>query len=200
MEAGDLPAAGGAGGDAAAGGAAARQRAARGGGELGIKHAGVAVVLAGTQLQGGQVLVAAQREALFRAARAAVAQHVAVRQRGLDAVHALAGAQHQAVHHGIGRQHAHVVERIAVRAAPGVAELDAGGGVAGVGAAVDLEDDGDGGGRAAQFVGDLGDETAFALVTKGDTDVGNELAAKGGERHRPEDGGQRTEDRPATSN
>jgi hypothetical protein len=57
-------------------------------------------------------------------------------------------------------------------------ELDAAGGVTGVGAAVDLEDDGDGLGRAAKFVGDLGDEAAFAFVSEGDTDIGDQLAGK----------------------
>jgi hypothetical protein len=50
--------------------------------------------------------------------------------------------------------------------------------VTGVGAAVDLEDDGDGLGRAAKFVGDLGDEAAFAFVSEGDTDIGDQLAGK----------------------
>jgi hypothetical protein len=57
-------------------------------------------------------------------------------------------------------------------------EFDAAGGVAGVGAAVDLEDDGDGARRAAKFVGDFGNETAFALVAERDTDIGDELAGK----------------------
>jgi hypothetical protein len=60
-------------------------------------------------------------------------------------------------------------------------ELDAAGGVAGVGAAVDLEHDRDRDGSAAQFVGDLGDEAALALVAEGDADVGDELAGKGEE-------------------
>ena len=45
-------------------------------------------------------------------------------------------------------------------------ELNASGGVAGVGTTVDLEDDGDGGGRIAEFVRDLGDEAAFAFVAE----------------------------------
>ena len=50
--------------------------------------------------------------------------------------------------------------------------------MAGVGAAVDLEDDGDGVRRAAKFVGDFGNETAFALVAERDADIGDELAGK----------------------
>ena len=43
-------------------------------------------------------------------------------------------------------------------------QFDAAGGVAGVGAAVDLKDDGDRVRSAAKFVGDLRNETAFTLV------------------------------------
>ncbi len=57
-------------------------------------------------------------------------------------------------------------------------QLDAARGVAGVGAAVDLEDDRNGRRGAAEFVGDLGDQATFALITKGDTDIGDELAGK----------------------
>ncbi len=62
-------------------------------------------------------------------------------------------------------------------------ELHAGGGVAGVGAAVDLQDDGDGVGGVRELVHDLGDEAAFALVAEGDADVGDEAAGEGEEGH-----------------
>jgi len=42
-----------------------------------------------------------------------------------------------------------------------------------------LQDDGDGVGRAAKFIGDLGNEAALAFVSEGDTDVGDQLAGKG---------------------
>ena len=55
--------------------------------------------------------------------------------------------------------------------------------MAGVGAAVDLQDGRDGRGGAAQLVHDFGDQASFALVTKGDADIGDELAGKRKERH-----------------
>lgn len=45
-------------------------------------------------------------------------------------------------------------------------ELHAGGGVAGIGAAVDLEDGGDGVGRVSEFFADFRDEAAFAFVAE----------------------------------
>jgi len=51
-------------------------------------------------------------------------------------------------------------------------------GVSGVGAAVDLQHDGDRCARAAQFVGDLRDEAAFALVAEGIPTSAIELAGK----------------------
>lgn len=45
-------------------------------------------------------------------------------------------------------------------------ELDATGGVPGVGTAVDLEDDRDGSAGATEFVGNFGDEAALAFVTE----------------------------------
>jgi hypothetical protein len=62
-------------------------------------------------------------------------------------------------------------------------QLDAAGRVAGVGAAVDLEHDGDRVRGAAQFVGDLGNQAAFAFVAEGNTDVGDELAGEGKQGH-----------------
>jgi hypothetical protein len=62
-------------------------------------------------------------------------------------------------------------------------EFHAAGGVAGVGAAVDLEHHRDRSGSASQLVGDLGNEAALALVAEGDADIGDELAGKGEERH-----------------
>ncbi len=62
-------------------------------------------------------------------------------------------------------------------------ELDAAGGVAGVGTAVDLEHDGNGSGGAAEFVGDLGYQAAFTFVAEGNADICDQLAGKGSERH-----------------
>jgi len=57
-------------------------------------------------------------------------------------------------------------------------EFDATGGVTGVGAAVDLEDDGDGVRRTTKFVGDFGNEPAFTFVAERNPDIGDELARK----------------------
>jgi len=64
-------------------------------------------------------------------------------------------------------------------------ELDAAGGVAGVGAAVDLQHDRDGlaAGGGAEFLDDFGDEAAFAFVAEADADVCDELAGDGCEGH-----------------
>lgn len=62
-------------------------------------------------------------------------------------------------------------------------ELNAGGGVAGVGAAVDLEHGGDGVGRSGELGGDLRDKAAFAFVAEGNADIGDEAAGKGEEGH-----------------
>ena len=62
-------------------------------------------------------------------------------------------------------------------------EFNAGGGVAGVGAAVDLQDDGDRVGGAGELMHDLGNEAAFALVAEGDADIGDEAASEREERH-----------------
>ena len=57
-------------------------------------------------------------------------------------------------------------------------ELQAGGGVARVGAAVDLDHDRDGRAGQAKLLGDFGDEPAFAFVAEADAHVGDELAAE----------------------
>jgi hypothetical protein len=62
-------------------------------------------------------------------------------------------------------------------------ELDAACGVAGVGAAVDLQDDRNSGFGPAKFVRDLRDETALAFVAERNADVCDELAGKRNERH-----------------
>ena len=60
-------------------------------------------------------------------------------------------------------------------------ELDAAGGVAGVGAAVDLQHHRDGlaARRGAKFLDHLGDEAALTFVAEADTDVGDDLAGDG---------------------
>lgn len=62
-------------------------------------------------------------------------------------------------------------------------ELDAAGGVAGVGASVDLQYHRHGlaAGGGAQFLDHLGDEAAFTFVAEADADVGDELAGDGSE-------------------
>src|SRR5664280_3446400 len=62
-------------------------------------------------------------------------------------------------------------------------QLDAAGRVTGVGAAVDLEDDGNGVGGIAQFFGDFGNEPAFALIAEADANVGDDLAAEWSKGH-----------------
>gem|GEM_PF-6887514 len=64
------------------------------------------------------------------------------------------------------------------------AQLDSARGMAGVGAAVDLEDDRDGRFRAAEFFGHLGNQAALAFVAEGNADIGDELAGERGERHK----------------
>ena len=69
-------------------------------------------------------------------------------------------------------------------------ELDAAGGVAGVGAAVDLEDDGHRGGGSPQFLCHLGNKPAFAFIAEADADIGDDLAAERSKGHGSE-GSQR---------
>jgi len=79
-------------------------------------------------------------------------------------------------------------------------ELQAGDGVAGVGAAVDLEDGADDVATAReglQFADDLRDEASLAFVSHADADVGDEVALKGGECHVQERRGGRA--RPSAS-
>ena len=65
-------------------------------------------------------------------------------------------------------------------------ELDAGHGVAGVGAAVDFHDRSHGvfaAGELTQFVDNLQDDAALAFVAGGDAGIGNELALEWSKQH-----------------
>lgn len=65
-------------------------------------------------------------------------------------------------------------------------ELETAGGMAGVGAAVDFDDDVDGGLQPcgiAEFFDDFGDEAAFAFIAHGDAAVSDEFAFEFGESH-----------------
>jgi len=77
--------------------------------------------------------------------------------------------------------HAEILDGVFHDAGREQVELDAAGGVAGVGAAIDLEHGRDGARRVAKFFDDLGDETALAFVAEGDADIGDQLTGKRGE-------------------
>ena len=62
-------------------------------------------------------------------------------------------------------------------------EFHAGCGVPGIGATVDLDHGRNRARRAVEFLAYFRNEATFALVTEGDTDVGDQLAGKGEEGH-----------------